>query len=176
MTGVQTCALPIYDTGSTFGKNTPWGKLFKMDFKILFLGTWFNTCTAVHLSEDWLGLPYMAPHVQVFIKDKDGKPKEVSVTGSPWGSRSFYATKNNPLTCFLLERYRELFRIVTHGKCSLTTMSFRGLCTALNESHYENPLLLLPDPKQNGFAAKWADATIQAMAKRKPGDWLEGLE
>ena len=63
-----------YDDDSTFGKTTPWGKMFKLDFKLLFLGTWFNTCTAIHLSEDWLGLPCMTPEatIEVMKNRKEG--------------------------------------------------------------------------------------------------------
>ena len=165
-----------YDQDSTFGKSTPWGRMFRWDFKLLFVGTWFNTCTAVHLTEDWLGLPYMAPAVQALIRDKSGREKEVTVTGSPWGSRDFYKKSGGKVAARLLTQDRNLFRLVSHGRCALAMVSFRELVAAIIGYHYDDPLLLLNDPQEDSFAARYADATVEVMKNRQKGDWLEGLE
>jgi len=164
-----------YDDDSTFGKTTPWGKMFKQDFELLFLGTWFNTCTAIHLSEDWLGLPYMAPAVQAFIRDEDGQQKEVTVTGSPWGNRDFYKRWGGKVVNRLWVQDRDLFRLVTHGRCTLMMMSFRELVTTVIDYHYDDPLILLNDPQEDPFAAQHAEATVEVMKNREEGDWLEGF-
>ena len=164
------------DQDSTFGRTTPWGKLFREDFKLLFLGTWFNTCTAIHLTEDWLGLPYMAPALRAYIKDEDGERKEITVTGSPWGSRDFYKKWGGKVADRLWVQDRRLFRLVNHGRCTLMAMSFRELVTAVIDYHYDDPLILLNDPAEDLFAAKYADATVELMKNRERGDWLEGLE
>jgi len=165
-----------YDDDSTFGKSTPWGRMFRWDFKLLFLGTWFNTCTAVHLTEDWLGLPYMAPAVQAFIRGEDGDRKEVTITGSPWGSRDFYKKSGGKVAARLLTEDRRLFRLVAHGRCALMMTSFRELVSTIIGYHYDDPLLLLNDPQDDPFAARYAEATVEVMEGRKKGDWLEGLE
>ena len=164
-----------YDDDSTFGKSTPWGKLFSQDFKLLFLGTWFNTCTAIHLTEDWLGLPYMAPEVRALIKGEDGEAREVTVTGSPWGSRDFYKKSGGKVADRLWVRDRNLFRLVSHGRCALLMTSFRDLVSTVIDYHYDEPLLLLNDPAQDPFAARYADATIEVMKNRTKGDWQTGI-
>lgn len=164
-----------FNDDSTFGKTTPWGKLFSQDFKLLFLGTWFNTCTAIHLTEDWLGLPYMAPEVRALIKGEDGEAKEVTVTGSPWGNRDFYKRSGGKVADRLWVRDRNLFRLVSHGRCALLMTSFRDLVSTVIDYHYDEPLLLLNDPAQDPFAARYADATIEVMKNRTKGDWQTGI-
>jgi len=165
-----------YDDDSTFGKTTPWGKLFRQEFKLLFLGTWFNTCTAVHLTEDWLDLPYMAPAVQALVKGEDGETREVTVTGSPWGNRDFYKRTGSKVVDRLWLKDRDLFRMVSHGRCVLLMTSFRDLVSTIIDYHYDEPLLLLNDPAREEFAARYAEATVEVMEKRTKGDWLEELE
>jgi aminoglycoside 3-N-acetyltransferase len=38
-----------------FGSDTPLGKLYDLDAKVLFLGTGYDTCTCFHLAEAWTG-------------------------------------------------------------------------------------------------------------------------
>ena len=165
-----------YSDDSTFGKTTPWGKLFREDFRLLFLGTWFNTCTAIHLTEDWLGLPYMAPEVQALIRGEDGGEEAVTVTGSPWGSRDFYEKWGGKVANRLWVKDRDLFRLVSHGRCTLVMMSFRDLVSTVADYHYDEPLLLLKDPAADPFAAQHADATMEVMRGRQRDDWQAGLE
>ncbi len=41
-----------HDLSSMFGMDSPLGKLYELHAKILFLGTDYDTCTALHLAED----------------------------------------------------------------------------------------------------------------------------
>ena len=71
---------------------------------------------------------------------------------------------------------RDLFRMVSHGRCVLLMTSFRDLVSTIIDYHYDEPLLLLNDPAREEFAARYAEATVEVMEKRTKGDWLEELE
>ncbi|NQU30184.1 MAG: hypothetical protein HQ525_05915, partial [Anaerolineae bacterium] len=103
-------------------------------------------------------------------------PKEITVTGSPWGNRDFYKKTGSKVVDRLWLQDRDLFRMVTHGRCVLLMTNFRDLVSTIIDYHYDEPLLLLNDPAQEQFAARYADATIEVMKNRKKDDWLEGLK
>ena len=158
-----------------FAKTTPWGELYRRDVKILMLGTWLNSCTAVHLAEEWLGLPYMTPEEPVRIRE-NGEVKVVNALRMPGGPRDFYKKKGSKIEQRLLKECPGIFSYFQAGACKLSLVRFRDLVGKDIEFHYDDPLLLLNDPTQCPFAKQYAEATVNVMRKRKRGDWKEGLE
>ena len=90
-------------------------------------------------------------------------------------SRDFYKRWGGKVANRLWVQDRHIFRLVTHGRCTLMAMSFRALVTAVIGYHYDDPLILLNDPAEDAFAAKYAEATVEVMRGRRKDDWMEGL-
>jgi aminoglycoside 3-N-acetyltransferase len=172
---VDFCKGHEYDKCSTFGKPGPWGNLWRRDAYVCMYGTWFNTCTTVHLAEDWLDLPFMSPTAPVIIKGPDGQPKHVNVTKSPWGNRDFYKKKDTKVELRLLNEKPSIFKIETIGKCRVVLVKFRDMLGKILDYHYDDPCILLNSPDKDRFAAQYTQATIDHMKKRQRGDWKSGL-
>lgn len=51
------CETRTYDM--PFGEGGPLDKLYQLDGKVLFLGTGFDTCTAIHYAESTIGRPHI---------------------------------------------------------------------------------------------------------------------
>ena len=67
------------------------------------------------------------------------------------------------------------FKLESPGRfviMSCLTTSFRDLVSTVIDYHYDDPLLLLKDPEQDPFAAKYATDTIAVMEGRERGDWI----
>lgn len=171
----QFCAGHEYDKCGTFGKPGPWGNLWRWNAYVCMYGTWFNTCTTIHLAEDWLDLPYMAPTAPVAIKGANGAPLHVNVTKSPWGNRDFYKKKDSKVELRLLKESPEIFKIERIGKCQVVLVRFRDLISRVINYHYEDPGILLRNPEQCKFSARWLQPTVDRMKSRKKDDWMAGL-
>ncbi|MGH7145953.1 MAG: AAC(3) family N-acetyltransferase [Planctomycetota bacterium] len=172
---VAFCQGHEYNRCATFGKPGPWGNLWRRNAWICMYGTWFNTCTAVHLAEDWLNLPFMAPTAPVAIKGPTGATLHVNVTQSPWGSRDFYKRKDSKVELRLLRESPDIFTIDAIGKCQVVLVRFRDLLGRVIAYHFDDPCILLNDPAQDGFARQWSEPTIAHMRAQKKDAWREGL-
>ncbi|MFH1824547.1 MAG: AAC(3) family N-acetyltransferase [Candidatus Firestonebacteria bacterium] len=78
--------------GSTFAKESPYGKYVKLNAKVIFIGTGLGCNTTLHAIEDWLDLPYLTTEKAIVERDAGmaGKEEIVKVTKSPSGCRDFY--------------------------------------------------------------------------------------
>ena len=76
-------------TGSTFAKDSPYGKYVRLNAKIIFIGTGIGCNTTLHAVEDWLDLPYLTTE-RAIVERTDGREEIVKVTKSPSGCRDFY--------------------------------------------------------------------------------------
>ncbi|MCC6445573.1 MAG: AAC(3) family N-acetyltransferase [Armatimonadetes bacterium] len=43
---------------SAWGRDSTFGKLYDLDARVLLLGVDFNSCTALHMVEEWMQVPY----------------------------------------------------------------------------------------------------------------------
>lgn len=48
-----------HDYDMPFGEHSPLARLYEIDGKVLFLGTGFETCTAIHYAESTIGRPHI---------------------------------------------------------------------------------------------------------------------
>ena len=63
------CETRTYDM--PFGEGSPLDKLYQLDRKVLFLGTGFDTCTAIHYAESTIGRPLIRETAPVGKTDPD---------------------------------------------------------------------------------------------------------
>ncbi|MFC2617489.1 MAG: aminoglycoside N(3)-acetyltransferase [Scardovia wiggsiae] len=63
------CETRTYDM--PFGEGSPLDKLYQLDGKVLFLGTGFDTCTAIHYAESTIGRPLIREAAPVGKTDPD---------------------------------------------------------------------------------------------------------
>lgn len=63
------CETRTYDM--PFGEGSPLDKLYQLDGKVLFLGTGFDTCTAIHHAESTIGRPLIREAAPVGKTDPD---------------------------------------------------------------------------------------------------------
>ena len=63
------CETCTYDM--PFGEGSPLDKLYQLDGKVLFLGTGFDTCTAIHYAESTIGRPLIREAAPVGKTDPD---------------------------------------------------------------------------------------------------------
>lgn len=60
------------DYDMPFGENSPLAKLVELDGTVVFLGTGFNTCTALHYAESTIGRPHIRESAPVRRADGTG--------------------------------------------------------------------------------------------------------
>ena len=63
------CETRTYDM--PFGEDSPLDKLYQLDGKVLFLGTGFDNCTAIHYAESTIGRPLIREAAPVGKTDTD---------------------------------------------------------------------------------------------------------
>jgi len=134
-----------WDSGSTFHRGSPWGRLIDWDAYILFLGTYMRTCTMIHAVEDLMKLPYLCAE-EVVIKDENKDVKVVTITGSPSGCRDFYNFRDTKV-----EKKFLATGIYKTGKicmADVTLFKARDFARFLWQALIDDPWLLLHrDPK-----------------------------
>ena len=69
------CDTRTYDM--PFGEGSPLDKLYQLDGKVLFLGTGFDTCTAIHYAEPTIGRPLIQEAAPVGKTDPDQRKASV---------------------------------------------------------------------------------------------------
>ena len=69
------CETCTYDM--PFGEGSPLDKLYQLDGKVLFLGTGFDTCTAIHYAESTIGRPLIRETAPVGKTDTDQRKASV---------------------------------------------------------------------------------------------------
>ncbi|MFH1377239.1 MAG: AAC(3) family N-acetyltransferase [Planctomycetota bacterium] len=153
-----------------FGKDTPWGRFYSDDFDILMVGSWLNGCTAIHMVEEWLDLPFMQ-NAKANIRDANGEVKVVDLIRGPLGPRSFYHSKGNKFEDKILAEHDGIFKREFYGDCRIVNVKFRALVDAVVEMDFDDPLILLDDPATCEFTRRYADATIAAVARHKSAGW-----
>lgn len=152
-----------HEKGSTFGMQSPYRRLYDWDGQICFFGTDMRTCTTLHAVEDWMELPYMM-EAQALVKGPDGKPQEVTVTGSPGGARDFYRCGSK------IKRYLESKNFIRQGKVASATvqlMSVRQLVDHTWQGIIEDPCLLMrTDAEADDWSGRMCKAAIKYVGER----------
>lgn len=152
-----------HEKGSTFDMRSPYRRLYDWDGQICFFGTDMRTCTTLHAVEDWMELPYMM-EAQALVKGPDGKPQEVTVTGSPGGARNFYRCNSK------IKQYLESKNFIRQGKVASATvqlMSVRQLVDYTWQGIIEDPCLLMrTDADADDWSKQMCKATIKYVRER----------
>jgi len=95
---------------SPYNRKGPFGKLYQLNSKILFIGCGLAPNSTLHAIEDWAGLPYLTPE-KAIIKDKIGREKIVEVERTPSGHRDFYSGNNSKIVKIFNE-----YNLIKEGK------------------------------------------------------------
>jgi|GEM_PF-354681 aminoglycoside 3-N-acetyltransferase len=77
-----------HDIKRPYSRNGPFGKLYKLNGKILLLGVSEETISFFHAIEDWVGMPYLVDE-EAFIENEKGQKKKIKVKNNPPGHRCF---------------------------------------------------------------------------------------
>ncbi len=141
-------ALPPFD------KNGPFGKLFELNAKVIFLGCGLHANSFLHAVEDWLNLPYLTSDLTHYYAGKTVKYK--TFKKMPGGCRDFYShTKKNPAKIYKLLFKAGIITEIKAGKGSIYTFELKKFVPACVTILKKDPLLLLCDKKECKFCAKF---------------------
>ena len=72
-----------------YDKHGPFGKLYRLGARILFLGCGMSPNSTLHACEDWAEMPYLGS-VEVHIRQADGSVRRLTLEKTPPGHRDFY--------------------------------------------------------------------------------------
>jgi aminoglycoside 3-N-acetyltransferase len=149
--GIGPSAKDIFSdiSKSSFGLNSVFHKLHKLNAKVVFFNVSFEECTFVHYAEQSVGVDYR------FLKDFKGK---VSVNGQEFeDSFDFYAryldrdinTYFYRLSEFLLLE-KKLNKVVLENKYPVLLTSCSDIYVAVEENLRQNPYFLIKNlPAKN---------------------------
>ena len=154
------------EKGSTFHRNSPYGKNFDWDAYICFFGTDNRTNTTLHVVEDWMDLPYMAT-TKAMVKGPDGEPMEVEVTKSPKGYRDFY--KQDSRAARVLEE-SGIMTWTKIGRADVGLMTCRDCMQLFWDKMLEDPCLLMGNEGESEFCDRWAEPTIEHVKSGAVGE------
>lgn len=135
-----------HERTSTFGRDSVCGRMYDMDFKIVWFGTDGRTNTSTHFAEDWLNLPNMTSE-DALVKKGDGFEK-VTVFRSPSGPRDFYSRDSK------VDKKLAEWNIAAEGKvhnARVTVMRHREFMNNLLSAMIEDPALLLTDSMDSRY-------------------------
>jgi aminoglycoside 3-N-acetyltransferase len=123
----------------------PFGKMYRLGTRILFLGCGTSPNSTLHACEDWAEMPYLGP-TEVHVRETDGSVRRFALQKMPVGHRDFYrgrdwrkAKVNQRLA------QRGLLTEVTIGRAEAVAIWARELVDACMDVFAGEPDLLLCD-------------------------------
>ena len=132
----------------------PFGKMYRLRTRILFLGCGLSPNSTLHACEDWAEMPYLGP-TEVHLRGPDGAVRRCTLYKMPVGHRDFYqgphwmkAKVNRHLA------RRGLLSETTVGRAQVVSLPMRVLVDACMDIFAEEPDLLLCDSPQCGFCTE----------------------
>ncbi|MFO7898017.1 MAG: AAC(3) family N-acetyltransferase [Planctomycetota bacterium] len=155
-----------HENGTTFDRNSPYGKNYDWDAYICFLGTDNRTNTTLHVVEDWMDMPYMAT-TKALVKGPDGEPREVEVRKSPKGYRDFY--KKDSRAARVLEE-SGIMNWTKIGNADVGLMTCRDCMQLFWDRMTDDPCLLLGYEGESPFCDEWAAKTIEHVKSGAAGE------
>ena len=136
-----------------YAKSGPFGRIYDLDAKILFLGCGLKPNSFLHAFEDWKDLPYLTTE-EVRVTDGHGNGELVTVAKVPMGHRDFYCGNDSKIARRMLEA--GLFKCgkVGMSECLLTTAQAMGdfVLSLLDQ----DPRILLCDDSGCEFCRQYA--------------------
>jgi len=157
-----------------YDKRGPFGKLYILGARILFLGCGLSPNSTLHACEDWADMPYLAPS-KVHVRESDGSVREFFVEKTPPGHRDFYRGKEwrkAKVNRRLADR--GLLSVTTIGEAEVVSIGVRELVDAVMESFADEPDFLLCEDGGCSFCTR-SRRQLRAWAL-PPWDHLEGVE
>lgn len=129
--------------GSPFSRTGPWGKLFKLDARVLFLGCGLKPNSTLHAVEDWTDLPYMSDAGEpAKVIQAGGSIALVRFPKDPSGHRAAYMDRSR------VEKAFDAAGIIADaqiGNASCQLIPLRGMFRVLLEKLTGAPAFLLCD-------------------------------
>jgi len=123
----------------------PFGKMYRLGTRVLFLGCGTSPNSTLHACEDWAEMPYLGP-TEVHVRETDGSVRRFALQKMPVGHRDFYcgrewrkAKVNQRLA------QRGLLSEVTIGQAEVVAIGARELVDACMDVFAGEPDLLLCD-------------------------------
>jgi aminoglycoside 3-N-acetyltransferase len=105
------------------------GKLYKLEAKIIMLGSGLSSNSTMHALEDWANLPCMAPDKYHYL-DEDGTRTEVVYEKEPFHCRSFYDANVKMTEYEKILTNEGVIKSCDIGLAKSYTMRFRDLMDA----------------------------------------------
>lgn len=151
----------------------PFGKMYRLGARILFLGCGLSPNSTLHACEDWAGMPYLGP-TEVHVRRADGSTRRFTLYKMPVGHRDFYRGprwEEAKVNRLLIRR--GLLSETTIGRARVVSLPMKDLVdTCMEVFAWEPDLLLCDDPgcdfctRSKGLLRHW-----------KPPHWdrLEGV-
>jgi aminoglycoside 3-N-acetyltransferase len=147
-----------HDTGHTFPKGGPHGKLVDWGGKICWFNTGPNSHTMTHAVEAWMELPYMG-EVDGAVRGPGGEVRIIRLTHFPNGPRDFYKREGSKLSRAL--DGSDLLRWTQIGGAKVALMDAKASCDFIRDCIIRDPLLLINDDRPD-------DPWVQRARRQTP--------
>ncbi len=128
-----------------YDKFGPFGKMYRLSARILFLGCGLSPNSTLHACEDWAEMPYLGP-TEVHVKEADGSVRRFSLYKMPVGHRDFYQGRDW-MKAKVNQRLaqRGLLSETTIGQAQVVSIGVRELVDACMDIFADELDLLLCD-------------------------------
>ena len=162
-----------YGNPRPYDRLGPFGKMYRLGTRILFLGCGLSPNSTLHACEDWAEMPYLGP-TEVHVREADGSVRRFALQKMPVGHRDFYrgrdwrkAKVNQRLA------QRGLLTEVTIGQAEVVAIWARDLVDACMDIFAGEPDLLLCDNPGCEFCVR--GKALLSHWHLPPWDHLEGV-
>ena len=142
----------VNDDLEPYDINGPFGRLVKLNAKIVFLGCTMGSNSTLHAMEDW-HLSYLAPDT-VYVKNHNGSQEDQVFLKMPTGHRDFYSDSlENPSKITRHLQKRNLIKKTTLGNGNVYMIESQKLNEACKDIFNSEPDVLLCDNQDCKFCA-----------------------
>jgi aminoglycoside 3-N-acetyltransferase len=134
-----------YGNFRPYDKLGPFGKMYRLGTRVLFLGCGTSPNSTLHACEDWAEMPYLGP-TEVHVREADGSVRRFALQKMPVGHRDFYRGREwrkAKVNQRLAER--GLLTEVTIGQAEVVSIGTQQLVDACMDIFAGEPDLLLCD-------------------------------
>ncbi len=137
-----------------YDKRGPFGKMYRLGARILFLGCGLSPNSTLHACEDWAELPYLGPTV-VHVRQGDGSARSFALQKMPVGHRDFYQG-GDWMKAKVNQRLAErgLLSKVTVGNARVVSIGARELVDAVMDIFADEPDVLLCNRPECDFCVQ----------------------
>jgi len=143
-----------YGNFRPYDKLGPFGKMYRLGARILFLGCGLSPNSTLHACEDWAEMPYLGP-TEVHVREPDGSVRRCTLYKMPVGHRDFYqgpdwmkAKVNRRLA------ERGLLSETTIGEARVVSIGIRDLVDACMDIFADEPDVLVCDDPECDFCTQ----------------------